>query len=72
MVGSKDPLRDESLMMMQRMVESGVKCKCYIFEHLRHAIFSCEKLIQEGSEALKHSVIAFKEMIEQSKKDDYL
>jgi len=39
-VGMKDPLRDESLLLMQRMTESNIDCKCYIFQHLRHGYLS--------------------------------
>lgn len=31
MVGTKDPLRDESLILMQKMTESGIDCYCELY-----------------------------------------
>lgn len=66
-VGMKDPLRDDTLILMQRMTESQVDCKCYVFSHLRHGYMSTEALVKESKVAVNHSLNSLKEMIAQSK-----
>lgn len=39
-VGTKDPLRDESLLFMQKMTEAGIDCECRLFQGLRHGFMS--------------------------------
>lgn len=54
---------------MQRMIESRVPCKMYLFDHLRHAFLSTERLMKESNDAFKHSIDAFKQLVKRSKEE---
>jgi acetyl esterase/lipase len=39
-VGLKDPLRDECLLLMERMTKSGIDCECRILQGFRHGFMN--------------------------------
>jgi hormone-sensitive lipase len=44
--GSKDPLYDDSLVLMQRMVESDIDCECIVYEELSHGYLSTDLFVK--------------------------
>ena len=62
-MGSLDPLRDETLVLLQRMVEARVKCKLVVFEGLRHALYSTQAYMKESKTALEESLALFHELV---------
>lgn len=62
-VGSKDPLFDDSLNLMQRMVASGVDCECLIYDQLSHGYLNSDLVISEAQKTVKHSIEHLKELI---------
>ncbi len=45
-VGSKDPLLDDALLLMQKMVESKIDCECIIYEELFHGYLFCGSMVE--------------------------
>lgn len=46
-VGAEDPLYDDSIKMMERMVSSKIDCECQVYENLSHGFLNLEFLISE-------------------------
>lgn len=47
MVGKKDPLFDDSLRLMEVMVNGGVDVKLYMYEDFSHAFLSLDMVVSE-------------------------
>lgn len=41
-MGAKDPLYDDSIRMMKRMVDGGVDCECQVYENLSHGFLNLD------------------------------
>ena len=54
-VGSHETMRDEALIFIQKLVESGIDCKCFIMDKLRHAYLGSEGMIPSSKGVTKHS-----------------
>lgn len=60
-VGALDPLYDDSIKMLHRLVESGIDCHCQVYENLSHGFLNldfvigdCKKTIDDSIEHLKN------------------
>lgn len=62
-VGTKDPLCDDTLMMMEKMVKSNVDCRCILYEDLSHGYLNTEKMIEASEKPVKDSIEHWKELI---------
>ena len=61
-VGTKDPLRDDSLMLMQKMVHSNIDCRCILYEEHSHGYMNTDKIIEESLKPVKQSIDHWKEL----------
>jgi acetyl esterase/lipase len=55
-VGLEDPLLDDSLLLMQKMVESKIDCRCVCYEGFSHGFFNTEFIVEESSKTIKDSI----------------
>eukprot|EP00340_Litonotus_pictus_P012464 CAMPEP_0170537616 /NCGR_PEP_ID=MMETSP0209-20121228/102821_1 /TAXON_ID=665100 ORGANISM="Litonotus pictus, Strain P1" /NCGR_SAMPLE_ID=MMETSP0209 /ASSEMBLY_ACC=CAM_ASM_000301 /LENGTH=113 /DNA_ID=CAMNT_0010839149 /DNA_START=1426 /DNA_END=1764 /DNA_ORIENTATION=+ len=56
-VGSKDPLRDDSLRLLERMVSLRKDCKLFEFEHFPHGFLNYDyPLLMSGMEKIQKFV----------------
>ncbi len=55
-IGTDDALRDESLNLMQKMIESNVECKCTLISPLRHGYLNLESIIPSSRGVVANSV----------------
>ena len=62
-VGTKDPLCDDALILMQKMVSSKIDCKCILYEELSHGYMNTEKIIEESEKTVKQSIELWRELI---------
>lgn len=62
-VGNCDPLYDDSLTLMQRMVESSIDCECIVYDGFSHGYLSTSMLISESGKTIEHSVEHLKKLI---------
>ena len=61
--GSRDPLYDGTLRMMERMVESKVECECTVYEGLPHGFFGMSKLLKQGDNPGQQAVQQLKRLM---------
>ena len=64
----KDPLRDESLLLMEKLNKSGIDCECTILQGFRHGFMNTDQHIRQSSIPFNISVNIVKEMIEAARK----
>ena len=62
-IGSKDPLYDGVLLMMERMVESKIDCECTVYEGLTHGYYGIAKVVDEGEKPHEQSVRQLKRLM---------
>jgi hormone-sensitive lipase len=62
-VGTKDPLYDDSLMLMQKMVDSNVNCRCIVYEDMSHGYLNTELIIDEAKKTVKQSILHLTELL---------
>lgn len=55
-VGAEDPLYDDSLKTMERMVESEIDCECHVYDKLSHGFLSLDFVIPECEQTIKDSI----------------
>lgn len=65
-VGTIDPLLDDSLLLMQRMVESGISCECILYEGLSHGFFNTGAIIKETNKTVENSIAHWKKLMSES------
>lgn len=46
-VGEHDPLYDDSLKTMERMVKSGIDCHCEVYRNMSHGFLNLNMIIPE-------------------------
>lgn len=56
MVGKKDPLFDDSLRLMEVMVNGGVDVKLNMYEDFSHAFLSLDMVVSECEEPILTSI----------------
>lgn len=66
MVGKQDPLYDDTLRLMERMVSSGVDAEMLLYRDFSHAFLSLDGVIPACIEAIEDSVNKIREMIKKS------
>jgi len=57
-------------MFTQRMVESGIDCKCFVVDKLRHAYLGSEMMTPSAKGIVNHASKMLVELINSSKKAD--
>ena len=62
-VGDCDPLYDDSLTLMQKMVESNIDCECIVYEGFSHGYLSTNLLIKESGKTIEHSIDHLRKLI---------
>jgi hormone-sensitive lipase len=56
-VGAKDPLFDDSLKIMARMVESDVNCECQVYTDLSHGFLNLEFAVPDCKKTIDDSIV---------------
>ena len=56
MVGSEDPLFDDSLKTMERMISSGIDCSCLAYEDMPHGFMNMDFVLPECQQTVLDSI----------------
>lgn len=54
---------DDSLLLMQKMRESNIDCKCRVYKDISHGFLSTDMMVSECALTLRDSIKDLKELI---------
>jgi hormone-sensitive lipase len=62
-VGNHDPLFDDSLILMQRMVESNIDCECIVYDKFSHGFLNIGFMVKESNKTITNSIAHWKKLM---------